>query len=117
MSPFFGPLARRGFVAPAAASPGVTLLTGAGHRDYTEVHRIEALSLCTRSTPMQPRKSAARLLTSCPVDVLDLGPGFVKEQLCRIRAEFERQFHLRSGLRQISFFKCDGQIVVDWQMD
>jgi len=108
MSPFFGPLARRGFVAPAAASPGVTLLTGAGHGTYTSfigfnfepVYAVDAYA-----TPEVSGKIAHFL--SCD-NALYLGPNFVKNG-CLAYIGYDDNFTFDPDSADI-FFKCDGQI-------
>lgn len=108
LSPFFGPLARRGFVAPAAASPGVTLLTGAGHGTYTSFvgFNLEPIYATGGYAAAEVSGRIAHFL-SCE-NALQLGPDFVRNG-CLAYIGYDENFTFDPDSADI-FFNCDGEI-------
>jgi hypothetical protein len=110
MSPFFGPLARRGFVEPAAMAQGVSLLTGVGHGTYTTFigFNFEAIYAVDGYNPQEVSGKIAHLL-SCE-NALKLGPNFVQNG-CHAFIGYDENFSFDPDSSDV-FFKCDAQIDV-----
>lgn len=108
MSPFFGPLARRGFVAPAAMAQGVSLLTGAGHGSYTSFmgFNFEKIYEVGAYDPQEANGKIAHFL-SCE-NAQQLGPDFVQNG-CRAFIGYDENFTFDPDSADL-FFKCDSQI-------
>jgi hypothetical protein len=110
MSPFFGPLARRGFVEPAAMAQGVSLLTGAGHGTYTSFmgFNFEAIYAVDAYDPKEVSGRIVHFL-SCE-NGLKLGPNFVQNG-CLAFLGYDENFTFDPNSADL-FFKCDAQIDV-----
>jgi hypothetical protein len=108
MSPFFGPLARRGFVAPAAMAQGVSLLTGAGHGTYSSFigFNFETIYAVDGYSPQEVSGKIVHFL-SCE-NAQQLGPNFVQNG-CLAFIGYDENFTFDPDSPD-SFFKCDAQI-------
>jgi hypothetical protein len=109
MQPFFGPLARRGFVAPAAQAAGVTLLAGAGHGTYSSFlgSSFEIIYAAGQYSPPEVSGKIAHFL-SCE-NGRDLGPDFVKNG-CLAYIGYDDNFTFDPNSADL-FFECDGEIL------
>jgi hypothetical protein len=108
MSPFFGPLARRGFVVPATMNAGVSLLTGAGHGTYSSFlgFNMEAIYAVGAYDPREVTGKIAHFL-SCE-DAKSLGPDLVRNG-CIAYIGYDENFVFDPSSSDI-FFQCDAQI-------
>jgi hypothetical protein len=108
LSPFFGPLARRGFVAPVAASPGVSLLTGAGHGTYSSFlgFNLEPIYAISGYAAAEVSGKIAHFL-SCE-NAFQLGPDFVRNG-CVAYVGYDENFAFDPDFADL-FFNCDGEI-------
>lgn len=108
MSPFFGPLARRAFVAPAAVATGVSLLTGVGHGSDTTFmgFNFEAVYGIGGYDPQEVSGKIVHFL-SCD-SALRLGPDLVQNG-CLAFIGYDDNFSFDPDSSNI-FFKCDAVI-------
>jgi hypothetical protein len=108
MSPFFGPLARRGFVSPAAVDPGVRFLTGVGHGTYDTFTGYGFESIFEKGSYSAEEVSGkiAHFL-SCQ-NGMSLGPDFVTKG-CLAYIGYDENFTFDPDSANV-FFECDGEI-------
>jgi hypothetical protein len=108
MAPFFGPLARRGFVAPAAMAQAVSLLTGAGHGTYTSFtgFNLESVYEVNGYNPQEVNGKIVHFL-SCE-NAQQLGPNLVQNG-CRAYVGYDENFTFDPDSADL-FFQCDAQI-------
>jgi hypothetical protein len=109
MSPFFGPMARPEYVASAAMSQGVALLTGAGHGTYDSFTGFQGEPVFSVGTysPDEVRGKIAHFL-SCE-NAKQLGPDFVKNG-CLAYIGYDENFTFDSVFGD-AFFNCDAEII------